>query len=197
MTHLFNEHCHRVHRVAMAASWRTFYHIGKISPAWWGWVRSCFFLQSWFKQYHPCPIISRLIFDKVPKMILRFKFIIVWSSLSQTRYAFSTIMQGFWFFFSFCSTSLCGCASCVPLGYVGIATGKVPSDFQILFAKSPYLSAPYLITYKVTYTVYNTCSPLRDSPRGPNSRRWNQTWGSLAGKRGKTNVQIKDDFGSA
>ncbi len=28
---------HRVHRVAMTTFWRTFHHIGKISPGWWGW----------------------------------------------------------------------------------------------------------------------------------------------------------------
>ncbi len=135
-----NEHCHIVHRVEMAASWRTFHHAGKISPAWWGWVRSCFSLQSWVKLYHPCPIISRLICDKFPIMIVR-DFIIVLQNRPEFQY-FCRDSISFFLFLQFVTLWPCIMWSA---WICGVATGKVPSDFQILFAKSPYLSAPYLI----------------------------------------------------
>ncbi len=142
--------------------------------------------------YHPRPVISRLISDIFPEMIVRSKFyksfynfliIMIPNLLSVFGQNFNTFAE-LLSFFSFCSSLLCGPASCVPLGSVGLQKERYrPISKSCL---QNHLTLVHLICLDaVTYTVYNTCSPLRGSQRGPNSQRWNQTWGSLAGKRGK------------
>ncbi len=165
----------------------------------------CFSLQPCFKMYHPCPVISRLILDIFPIMIVRFKiyksfcnFLIIMIPNPFSVFGQNTFAE-LLSFFLFCNSS--------PLWLImwsawicGVATGQVPSDFQILFAKSPYLSAPYLLRCSNVY-MYMQCTILAHLWRvlhaGPTREDGTRHEDHALENAGNTNVQIKDDIGLA
>jgi hypothetical protein len=113
------------------------------------------------------------------------------NALSVFGQNFNTYAELLSFFLSLLFVTLWLCIRC-SAWICGVATGKVPSHFQILFAKSPYLSAPYLlrcsnVVYSVQYLLtsegFSTRAQLAKMEPDMRITRWKNAGNECSNKR--------------